>query len=103
MLEEKTKDAVRSKREAILNAARTLFVEEGYEETTVPEIAQAAGIAVGTVYLYFHNKHEILSGLSLDLEATLTQAFLDPALLTLPFTEIPRAMVEAVFRVGRQK
>ena len=103
MPEEKPGDITHSKREAILDAARTLFTRQGYEETTIPEIARAAGIAVGTVYLYFHNKHEILSGVSLDLEATLTQAFRDSSLLSLPFSEVPHAMVEAVFRVGRQK
>ena len=41
------------KREAILAAARTLFAQKGYEETTIADIAREAGIAVGTVYLYF--------------------------------------------------
>src|SRR5713226_3108148 len=65
----RSKEETRPKREAILDAARTLFVQKGYEETTIAEIAQAAGVAVRTVYLYFRNKHEILTGAALHLEA----------------------------------
>ncbi|QBD75389.1 TetR/AcrR family transcriptional regulator [Ktedonosporobacter rubrisoli] len=91
------------KRKAILEAARTLFVHKGYEETTIAEIAQAAGVAVGTIYLYFRNKHEILVAASLDLEESLIQVFTDPALFDLPFEQVPRALMEAVFRIGRHK
>ena len=100
---ERSKKELRPKREAILDAARTLFAQKGYDETTIPEIAQAAGVAVGTVYLYFRNKYEVLTSVSVDLEATLAQVFRDPAFLRLPFEQVPRAMVEALFRVGRQE
>jgi AcrR family transcriptional regulator len=33
-----------------LNAAHRLFAEQGYQRTTMPEIAQAAGVALDTVY-----------------------------------------------------
>src|SRR5258706_16227382 len=98
---ERSKKEERPKREAILDAARILFAREGYDETTIPEIAQAAGVAVGTVYLYFRNKYEVLTSVSFDFEATLAQVFRDPAFLSLPFEQIPRAMIEALFRVGR--
>jgi AcrR family transcriptional regulator len=47
------------RRAEILDAARKVCAERGYHEMTVDEIAQAAGIAKGTVYLYFRSKHEI--------------------------------------------
>ncbi|GHO92614.1 hypothetical protein KSF_026620 [Reticulibacter mediterranei] len=100
---EKSKGEVQSKRSAILDAARDLFTQKGYEETTIAEIAQAAGVAVGTVYLYFRNKHEILTGASLDLEAGLAQIFLDPTLLDLPFEKVPEVLIEKIFHAGRQK
>src|SRR5690242_3319105 len=100
---EKSKGEVQSKRSAILDAARDLFTQKGYEETTIAEVAHAAGVAVGTVYLYFRNKHEILTGASLDLEAGLAQIFLDPTLLDLPFEEVPEVLIEKIFRAGRQK
>jgi AcrR family transcriptional regulator len=47
------------RRAEILEAARTICAARGYHDMTVDEIAQAAGIAKGTVYLYFRSKHEI--------------------------------------------
>jgi AcrR family transcriptional regulator len=43
----------------ILDAARRVFASRGFSEATVDEIASAAGIAKGTVYLYFPSKKDI--------------------------------------------
>jgi AcrR family transcriptional regulator len=43
----------------ILDAARKVFARHGFEGATVDEIADAAGLAKGTVYLYFPSKREI--------------------------------------------
>lgn len=51
------------RREAILQAAADLFASSGYHTTTVADIAQAAGIAPGTVYLYFENKRAVFAAL----------------------------------------
>src|SRR6188768_4248813 len=48
------------KREAILRAAIKVFAGKGYFNSKVADIASAAGIADGTVYLYFKSKDEIL-------------------------------------------
>ena len=48
------------KREAILRAAIKVFAGKGYFNSKVADIAKAAGIADGTVYLYFKSKDEIL-------------------------------------------
>jgi len=47
------------RRAEILDAARKVCAAHGYDAMTVDEIAQAAGIAKGTIYLYFRSKHEI--------------------------------------------
>ena len=47
-------------REEILDAARTLFVKEGYEHVSIRKIAGKVEYAPGTIYLYFHDKAEIL-------------------------------------------
>ena len=99
---EKTHEETRPKRELILEAARDLFVKKGYEETTIADIAQVAGVAVGTVYLYFRNKHEVYTGVALDVKALIANAFQAPALLELPFEHIPAAMIAASFRVCRE-
>src|SRR5262245_47334348 len=44
------------KRARILRAATELFEKQGYRKTRIDEIARAAGVAKGTVYLYFENK-----------------------------------------------
>lgn len=49
-----------AKRDAILNAAKRRLNQYGVKKTTMQEIAEEAGIAVGTLYLYFKNKNEIL-------------------------------------------
>ena len=43
----------------ILQAARKVFAKKGFRETTVEDIARAAGIAKGTLYLYFRSKGKI--------------------------------------------
>lgn len=50
----------RRTREEILQAAVACFEARGYDETTTAAIARKAGIAVGTLYGYFHDKRAIL-------------------------------------------
>lgn len=57
----------REKHKAILAAALTLFGHYGYRRTSIDDIAQEAGIAKGTVYLYFKSKEEIFRALSQQL------------------------------------
>jgi TetR/AcrR family fatty acid metabolism transcriptional regulator len=52
--------SVVDKREAILRAATKVFARNGYFNSKVADIAGEAGIADGTVYLYFKSKDEIL-------------------------------------------
>jgi AcrR family transcriptional regulator len=49
----------RQTRAAILDAALHLFSKKGYENTSIDELALAAGIGKGTVYTYFKSKSEI--------------------------------------------
>lgn len=99
---EATQDSIQSKRQAIIEAALDIFAKQGYEETTIAQIAAAAGVAVGTVYLYFHNKREIYTQASIDWTNKLGAALRDPRILSLPITQVPRAMIETVFRLCHQ-
>lgn len=47
-------------RERILGAACELFVAYGYRKTSVEDVAASAGVAKGTIYLYYRNKAELL-------------------------------------------
>ncbi len=51
------------KRESILKSARELFRQYGVEQTTMARIAGKAGIATGTIYLYFDSKAKIIDAL----------------------------------------
>ena len=48
------------KRDAILKAATRVFARRGFFQSQVADVARAAGIAAGTVYLYFRSKDELL-------------------------------------------
>ena len=48
------------KRDRILKAAIKVFAKNGFYATRVSEIAKAAGVADGTIYLYFKNKDDVL-------------------------------------------
>ena len=45
--------------QALLDAAAELFAAHGYDAVGTPEIAQKAGVSVGTFYRYFDDKHEV--------------------------------------------
>jgi AcrR family transcriptional regulator len=51
------------RRQAILDAAEALFLEQPDRMANVSEVAEAAGLAKGTVYLYFPSKEEMLLAL----------------------------------------
>jgi TetR/AcrR family fatty acid metabolism transcriptional regulator len=48
------------KRDAILRAATRVFAQNGYFQSQVADVARVAGVAAGTVYLYFKGKDDLL-------------------------------------------
>jgi len=48
-------------RDRMLDAALALFMEQGYDDTTIQQVAAAAGVAIQTVYFTFGNKARLLS------------------------------------------
>ena len=58
-----TKLPKKEKREVILQASWKLIHQYGYQKTTIEDIARGAGIAKGTIYLYFKSKSEIMLAL----------------------------------------
>jgi AcrR family transcriptional regulator len=53
----------------ILSAATAIFAARGYEKATIREIAQAAGVAEGTIYNYYPGKRDLLVALVNHLSA----------------------------------
>ena len=60
MARKTSRNGTSGKRESILRAATRVFARNGYFNSKVADIARAAGVADGTVYLYFKSKEEIL-------------------------------------------
>ncbi|MFN2447349.1 MAG: TetR/AcrR family transcriptional regulator [Vicinamibacterales bacterium] len=54
---------VSDKREAILAAATSVFARRGFFQAQVADVARLAGVAAGTVYLYFRGKDDLLVSL----------------------------------------
>jgi len=69
----KRKGASADKRERILRAAIEVFAQNGFYATRVSEIAKKAGVADGTIYLYFENKDDVLVSIFEDRIGTLLQ------------------------------
>jgi AcrR family transcriptional regulator len=58
---QKRKDRITAARQKqILGAALSVFSSKGFGESTVADVAQAAGIGVGTIYNYYKDKHDLL-------------------------------------------
>jgi TetR/AcrR family fatty acid metabolism transcriptional regulator len=53
---------VEAKESSILDAAEKIFAEAGFDGAKVSDIARAASVAEGTVYLYYTNKQDLLAG-----------------------------------------
>lgn len=84
---------------AIIEAARDLFTTQGYETTTIADVAKRAGVAVGTVYLYFKNKNELLYGVKGDWEREFVEFMSTPDLQAIPPHKRLRPLVEACFEL----
>jgi AcrR family transcriptional regulator len=59
MADKKTKKKRTPRREQILKAALEVISRKGYAAATIPEIARAAGVATGTIYIYYPSKREL--------------------------------------------
>ncbi|WP_311195329.1 TetR family transcriptional regulator [Suttonella sp. R2A3] len=60
----RTKAEAEQTRQSLLDAALALFSEQGYESTSLAEIARTAGTTRGAIYWHFKNKADMLNALS---------------------------------------
>lgn len=63
---------VDEKRQRILDAGLALFARKGYHATAVPEIAQTASVATGTIYRHFATKDALFNAVYLHWQSALT-------------------------------
>ena len=83
------------KREAILRAAIDVFAERGFFNAQVADVARAAGVAAGTVYLYFRGKDDLLVSI---FERTMRAAIADGRACVAPLAD-PIAQLREIARV----
>jgi TetR/AcrR family fatty acid metabolism transcriptional regulator len=83
------------KRAAILRAAIDVFAARGFFNAQVADIARSAGVAAGTVYLYFRNKDDLLVSI---FERTMRDAIDEGRACVAPLSD-PIAQLRAVGRV----
>jgi len=62
----RTAEDKKQRRRLIVGAARELFFDKGYRQTTIEMITDRAGVSTGTFYLYFKNKRQIYMTLYAD-------------------------------------
>jgi len=84
-------------RQALADAALTLFLERGFDRVTVAEIADAADVSVATVFKHFPSKEALLFDQDADREAALISAVRDRE----PASSILDAL-RALFVTGRE-
>ncbi len=83
------------KREAILRAAIDVFAARGFFNAQVADVARAAGVAAGTVYLYFRGKDDLLVSI---FERTMREAIADGQACIGPLDD-PIDQLRAIARV----
>lgn len=92
------------KREAILRAAITVFAHNGYFNSKVADIAREAGVADGTVYLYFKSKEEILHSIfDRSVDDALAAARKQIELITDPRDKLRRIALLHLERLGADR
>lgn len=83
--------ATGEKYQRILDAAVAVFAEKGFHVARVADIADRAGVADGTVYLYFRNKEDILmSAINTAFEAFMARARVELAKIPSPAEKLRR-------------
>jgi AcrR family transcriptional regulator len=92
-----------SKRRQILDGARKVFMDLGFDGASMNEIARAAGVSKGTLYVYFADKNRLFEAIVEDeaLEKGRTEFNLDPARdVETTLREFGRAYISSMCRPG---
>jgi AcrR family transcriptional regulator len=76
-----------AKRARLLEAARSLFAEEGFEATSTAAIARRAGVSEGIVFHHFGSKHGLLAAVSEDYGRGLAAVMFEQDPAVVPSTE----------------
>lgn len=89
------------KSSAIVAAARKHFSLHGFEATKLSEVAKDAGVAVGTIYLRYKSKAELLGGVLAEVDTVFATAVDTPDIWAIPFPQRFAHVVIAVLETAR--
>ncbi|MDQ0146418.1 TetR/AcrR family transcriptional regulator [Pseudarthrobacter niigatensis] len=89
-------------RAKLLEAAEAVFASVGYHEASIVKITEAAGVGLGTFYLYFDGKQAIFDEVVEDLNRRVRHAMTDAARNAANRMEAERAGFRAFFRFTAQ-
>lgn len=81
---------------AILEAAKTHFAQNGFEEAKLSDIAKNANVAVGTIYLRYQGKAELLAGVLQQVEKGFCEVIDSDKIWSTPFPERFRVNMQAI-------
>ena len=87
------------RRDAILRAAIDVFASRGFFNAQVADVARAAGVAAGTVYLYFESKDDLLVSI---FERTMREALAEGRAAVADVKD-PRQRLRKLARLGRDR
>ncbi|WP_432958378.1 TetR/AcrR family transcriptional regulator [Micromonospora haikouensis] len=93
--------ARRAVRAEIVDAALGVFLSQGFEATTVEEIAQAAGISRRSYFRYFASKEEVLSEALASTSGAIAEALAQRPLGESPWDALRRAFDPLLEQAGR--
>ena len=89
----KRRQASEARRRAILDAAFDIFIAEGFKAARLDDIAKSAGVAKGTLYLFFKDKDDLFEQVALDMVAPVLERLTHLAGQTdLPFAALLTGM-----------
>src|SRR5215212_9059491 len=92
------------KRDAILRAATKVFAQNGFFQSQVADVARVAGVAAGTVYLYFKGKDDLLVSIfERSMNEVLAEGRAAIAAVTDPAERLSRLAHLHLERLGRDK
>lgn len=89
-----TAEIVNRRRKEIFDACKKTFLEKGFRETSMREVAELAGMGKSSLYDYFHNKDEILLFIIEDMLAFITAKAQEISGMDLPADERLRRIME---------
>jgi AcrR family transcriptional regulator len=95
------RDGEIDRREAILDAALHLFADLGFHGTSVPQVAERAGVGAGTIYRYFEGKEALVNAVFQREKEKIGKVLIADAAIHKPWREQFRAFWRRLIEYGR--